>query len=115
MDTAFICTWKVPFPGREAAALALGADSNEFWGKLAADGHCTEPEWFFHPAGWGMWMVKGDRSVLTPLVHGAESRMMMSRGNLPLDSWQYALAETAEGADRYMTQYATVANDIGVI
>jgi hypothetical protein len=115
MDTAFMVTWKVPFPGREAAALQLGADSGEYWGKIAAEGVVSEPEWFFHPAGWGMWMVKGDRSTLTPLVHGETSREFLARGQLLLDSWQYALAETGSGADRYLAQYGTSAATLGVI
>lgn len=115
MDCAFVVTWKAPYPGREAGALAFAAESDTYWSSISDDGLCTPPEYFFHPAGWGMWMVKGERAVLTELVHGTESRRLLARGQLLLDSWEYALAETGSGAERYMADYGTQAADIGVL
>jgi len=106
MDTAFVTTWKIPFPGREMKALELGAQSGEYWGKQAAEGRCTAPEWFFFPNGTGMWMVKGERRVLEDLVNGDEVRRLLVRGSLLLEDWQYMFVETASGAERLMGQYA---------
>lgn len=115
MDCAFIVTWSAPYPGREAAALDFAADSDAYWSSIAADGRCTPPEWFFHPAGWGMWMVKGERAVLTELVHGEQSRRLLARGQLLVRSWEYALAETGAGAERYMADYGAQAAEIGLL
>jgi hypothetical protein len=42
--------------------LDFAAQSVEFWSKQAAEGRCTEPEWFFFPDGVGHLMVEGDRA-----------------------------------------------------
>ena len=115
MDTALVITWKVPFPGREKQALELGAQADEYWGKQAAAGRCTEPEWFFLPAGWGMWMVKGERRDLEDLLQSDESRRLLARGTLLLQDWQYALAEAGSGAERFMTDYGTIGGELGII
>jgi hypothetical protein len=111
MDTAFVITWKVPFPGREQQALELAAESEEFWGKQAADGRCTAPEWFFFPTGLGMWMVKGESAVLYELLNSDEVRRFLARGTLLLQDWQWSFAETGSGAERFMAGYgAELAN-----
>jgi len=107
MDTALVITWKVPFPGRERRALELAAQSAEYWGKQAGEGRCTSPEWFFLPNGVGMWMVKGERSVLEELLSSAEARRLLVRGSLLLEDWQYALADTGRRAQQFMEHYAT--------
>ena len=107
MDTALVITWKVPFPGREKKALELGAQSEEYWGKQAAEGRCTAPEWFFLPNGTGMWMVKGERRALEELLNGDEARRLLLRGSLLLEDWQFTFAETGSGAERFMGQYAS--------
>jgi len=63
MDCAFIVTWKMPFPGREKAALDVAREVDAYWGRLAAEGKCSEPEWFFY-SDRGMWMVKVDANTL---------------------------------------------------
>ena len=106
MDAAFVTTWRVPFPGREQKALELAGESAEFWGKQAAEGRCTAPEWFFFPNGVGMWMVKGERTVLEGLVNSDEARRLLVRGNLFLQDWQYTFAETGSAAEQFMAAYA---------
>ena len=78
MDTAFITTWKVPFPGREKQALEMAAQADDYWGKHASEGRCTTPEWFFLPSGWGMWMVKGERRALQELAESDEARRLLA-------------------------------------
>jgi hypothetical protein len=106
MDAAFMTTWKVPYPGREQQALEFAVQSAEFWGKQAADGRCTEPEWFFFPEGVGHLMVKGDRVVLEELVNSDDVRRLLARGMLLLQDWQYALGDTGSAAERFITDYA---------
>ena len=107
MDAAFVTTWKVPFAGREQKALEFAAQAEEFWGKQAAEGRCTTPEWFFFPNGMGMWMIKGDRAVLAELVNSDEARRLLVRGNLFLEDWQYTFADTGSAAEQFMATYAT--------
>ena len=106
MDCAFVGMWKVPFPGREQKALELGAESAEFWGKQAADGRCTTPEWLFFPNGLRMWMVKGERDVLDRLVNSAEARRLLVRGNVLMQDWQYMFAETGSAVEQFLAEWA---------
>ena len=115
MDTALIITWKIPFPGREKQALEFAADADSFWGKQAADGKCTSPEWFFLSSGMGMWMVKGERRVLGELVASEEATHLLVRGNLLLQDWQYTLADTGSAAERFMGEYASIGGQLGII
>lgn len=106
MDCALIITWKVPFPGREQHALQLGAEADGYWGRLAADGKCSSPEWYFCPTGTGMWIVKGERRVLEDILEGDEARRLLEKGMLLLQDWQWNLVETGNAAQRFMTEYA---------
>lgn len=115
MDAALVISWKVPFPGREKHALEFAAEADQHWGKLASEGKCTQPEWFFMPDGWGMWMIKGERRVLEELVQSQESRRLVAKGTLLLDGYHWALAEAGGGAQRYMTDYATVGAEVGIL
>lgn len=115
MNAALIVTWKVPFPGREGQALGFAAESNEYWGKLAADGKCTAPEWYFLPDGWAMWIVRGDRQVLDELIAAEPTAKLLVRGLLLMEGWQYRLAETGSGAERFMTGYAAVGSELGLL
>ena len=114
-DSAFVITWRSPFPGREGSALAYAADADVHWSKQAAEGRCTEPEWLFHPDGWGMWMVRGVHEELDRLVQQDESKMLIARGTLLLDGFQYAIAPAGRGADRYVTNYAAIASELGLL
>ncbi len=106
VDCALVITWKVPFPGRERHALQLAAEADEHWGRFAAEGRCTTPEWYFCPNGVGMWIVKGERRVIEDLVDGDGSRRLLEKGMLYLQDWQWTLAETGSGAQRFMSEYA---------
>lgn len=111
MDCAFITTWKVPFPGRERQALAFAQEAFEYWEKQAADGRCTAPEWFFTP-GSGMWMVKGERTELERLANEPAARHLQTQGLLLMQDWSCAFADTAEGAQRFIADYAATANSL---
>ena len=89
-----------------AARVAAGTAPTGVWGKQAAEGRCTTPEWFFFPNGQCMWMVKGERRVLEELVNGDETRRQLTRGNLLLRDLEYMLVDTGSAADRVMGQYA---------
>jgi hypothetical protein len=81
MDAAIVLTWSAPFPGREKKTLEFVAQADEYWGKRAAEGRCTQPEWFFLPTGGGMWMVKGERRVLEELIQTDEARRLLVKGS----------------------------------
>jgi hypothetical protein len=51
MKAAMVAKWTTPVPGQEKAAFAYGREVDDFFGKKAAEGLCTEPKWFWAPTG----------------------------------------------------------------
>jgi hypothetical protein len=78
-----------PVPGREKDALDYAAEAEEYWGKLAADGKCTAPEWFVTIGGKGLWMVKGERAVLESYALSDAGRGLLAKGDLLLDDFDF--------------------------
>lgn len=115
MDSALIVRWSVPVPGRERRALELAAESNDFWGKQAADGRCTVPEWFFAPDGAGTWIVRGERNVLEVLAFNGQGRTILAKGQLLLQDWTVVLAMTGRGAEQEMATWAAAGEELGLL
>ena len=109
MKYAFVVTWKAPYPGREQLALDYGYEVAEYWGKLAAEGKCTEPEMFLFPDGHGMWMVKGEFETLERLWLAEKAQHLLVRGQWLLDGFGYEFVLTGDTVDRYLALY----NEVG--
>ncbi len=114
MDTALITKWVTPFPGREKRALEYAAEVSDHWGKLAADGKCTEPE-FFYFGDSGMWMTKGKRDELLELTYTDESRRLLAKGRFLLQGFTWELAATGSDAEQTMLAYGRVAEEYGTV
>jgi hypothetical protein len=91
-----------PGAGREAQAVAHVAAAEEHWGKLAADGRCSTPEWYFQSEGWSFWIVKGERQSLLDVMAEDATAEMLTRGMFVMDGWQYRLAASGDGAAAFM-------------
>lgn len=115
MDSAIVVTWNVPIHGREKEALDYGVEVNEHWGKLAADGKCSDPEMFFFSDGHGEWMVKGNSDVLLKLFMSPENRRLTTKGSLLLDGFRYDFVRTGPASDAYMLEYAELGQELGII
>ena len=114
MDAAFVVSWATPHLGREKMALDYGAEVNEYWGGLAAEGKCSQPEMFFFSRGTGQWMVKGDRDTLQSLVMAEPSQRLLAKGALLLQDFAFDLAIAGKASDDYMVTYAGVAQELGI-
>jgi hypothetical protein len=114
MDSALIVTWRTPIPGREKAALDYAVEVNEYWGKLAADGKCSEPEMFFL-SDYGMWMVKGTTDTLWQLYGAEASQRLLRKGQLLLDHFTYELVKTGDAAAGFMLQFADLAKELSLL
>lgn len=112
MKYAYVVTWKGAVPGREKFALDYGREVEEYWGKFAADGKCSEPETFFFPDGHGMWMVKGDFETLERLWMTDEAQHMLVKGRWLLEDFGYEFVRTGDAADQYMTFFADVGREL---
>lgn len=112
MKYAYVVTWKGPVTGREMKALEYGAEVQTYWGKLAAEGKCSEPEMFFFPQGHGMWMIKGEFQTLEELWLTDESQHLLAKGYWLLEDFGYEFARTGDSADQYMVDFADVGKEL---
>ena len=114
MDSALVATWRTSVPGREKSALDYGLEVNEYWGKLAADGKCSEPEMFFF-SGHAMWMVKGAPDTLGQLYGADATQRLLTKGQLLLEEFASELVKTGNAANEFLLQYAGVGQELGLI
>lgn len=115
MEAALVITWKQPRAGREKQALEYAAESGEYWGKLASEGKCSVPDWYFLPDGWAIWIVKGERRVLEDIIAEEATARLLTRGLWLTEDWQYRLAEAGSGAEKFIGDYAAVGGQLGLL
>ncbi|HET8603676.1 MAG TPA: hypothetical protein VFM09_07085 [Marmoricola sp.] len=84
-------TWTTPVPGREKQCIDYGREVDEFWGKQAADGRCSEPEWLWASRGSSLWIVKGDVEQLLGLQMSPENQRLINKGRLLCQDFEYDL------------------------
>jgi hypothetical protein len=112
MKYAYVVTWKGSFPGRENLALEYGYEVHEYWGKLAADGKCSEPEMFIFPDGHGMWMIKGEFETLERLWMTDEAQHLFAKGRWLLDDFGYEFVRTGDAVDQFLAVFADVGKEL---
>lgn len=111
MKAASIVRWTVPVPGREKQAIEYGREVDEFWGKQAADGRCSEPEWFWAPRGESYWIVKGDLEQLLMISATPESQRLLYKGQLLMQDFGYDLY--VHGREEALKPFEDVAKELG--
>lgn len=114
MKYAYVVTWNGAVTGREMKAIEYGAEVQEYWGKLAAEGKCTEPEMFFFPDGHGMWMVKGDFQMLEELWFTETSQTLLVKGAWLLEDFGYEFVRTGDSADQFLAFFADVGKELAL-
>ena len=87
MKAAVVVSWTVPKVGREKQSIAYAREVDEVWGKFAADGKCSEPEWFWATRGHSLWIVKADYETLLGLM--AETMDLTRKGQLLVDDFEF--------------------------
>ncbi len=115
-NAALVFSYGVPVPGREAKALQNFADAQVLFGKLAADGRCSEPEIFHHGYGGGMMIVKAeDAAVLHDILTMDEARRAMSTASFTSTEFMYEMYTTGEALVDNMTMYAGIGTELGYL
>lgn len=116
MDTALVFTWTGPVVGREAKAIDLFAESKDFFGKLAADGKCSELEVFFSPsAPFNFAMVRGSLVSIFEFIDTDEFRTFADKCYFLLEGWHYFTFVTGEQTQPFVERFAAVATELGYI
>lgn len=91
MKAAMVAKWTTPVPGREKAAFAYGREVDDFFGKKAAEGLCTEPKWFWAPTGESLWFVEGEFDALLGISAMPEAQKFQVKGQILLQDWGYSI------------------------
>ncbi len=94
MKAAMVVKWTAVVPGREKAAIAYGRAVDEFFGKKAAEGLCTEPKWFWPPTGESLWFVEGEFDALLGISATPEAQKFQLMGSILLQDWGYDICLT---------------------
>ena len=112
MDSAIVFTYTRPHPGREAAAFEVFEDALTFFGKLAADGKCLEPEVFVGPHAKGVLVVKGERDALRAIIDTEDFTRFYLRAGYAVPDIGYEMYEFGEGVTTLMGLWATVGKEL---
>ena len=116
MDTALVFTWTGSVVGREAKVVDLWSESRDFFGKLAADGKCSELEVFFSPsAPFNFAMVRGPLTSILEIVDSEAFRGLANKCLFLLEDWHYYTFVIEEETQSFVDLYATVGSDLGYI
>lgn len=116
MDAAMIVSWKLPFPGREKEALDYAREVNEYWGKLATEGKCSQPEIFFsETGGHGLWIIKGDRDTLETLLIAEVSERLAVKGELLLQDFTCEIVKAGKASEEHLLRYAGVGHELALV
>lgn len=115
-NAALVFSYGVPVPGREAAALENFADAQAFFGKLAADGKCAEPEIFHHGFGGGMMILRAETPlVLHEILMMEEGRKLLATASFTTKEFRYGMYLTGEELAESMTRYAAIGTELGYL
>jgi len=115
-NAALVFSYGVPVPGREEAALENFADAQTFFGKLAADGRCAEPEVFHHGYGGGMMIIKAETpEILHEIMMMDEARKSLTTASFTSTDFRYEMYITGEELAESMSRYAGIGTELGYL
>jgi hypothetical protein len=113
-NTAVIFFYGVPVAGREAKAFETFNDAATFFGKLAADGKCAEPEMFHYGFGGGMMIVRAASiEDLFEMLERDESRKIIAAATYTVTDFRYEIFFTGERMMENMGNWAQVGAELG--
>jgi hypothetical protein len=113
MKAAIITEWTSPYPGREAQAMELVAECNDFYGKLAADGKIEPPEWYLGTAGKHYFIIRGELEELLEIQQLPGNKKIVAKSHLINDGFAYSVYQTGEAAEEEMMGWASTAAELG--
>ena len=113
MKAAFVVKFTAAVPGREKAAIAYAREVDDFWGKKAAEGLCTEPKWFWAPAGESMWFVEGEYEALLGTFAIPEAQKFLVMGPILVEGFGWALYQV--GREEMFGPYEETLKELKII
>ena len=96
-NAALVTTWLHPSRGREGKALESFTDFLTYWGKMAADGKCEEPEVFFAADGSkGFAVVRGPSDVLNAARETEDYERLTQRAQFTVEDLRTEMYVTGD-------------------
>ena len=116
-DAAMVTSWTGTIPGREGKALEGFTDFLTYFGKLAADGKCQEPEPFFSVDGSnGFAIVRGKSDVLQAATETEDFEKLINKAQLTVKDLRTQVYYTGdEEVQRAIRLYAETAHELGYL
>ena len=115
-NTALVFSYGLPVAGREAKALEAFADGQAFFGKMAADGLCAEPELFHHGFGGGMMIVRAETyEKLFDILEMEEAKRLIDVCMFAVQDFEFAFMHTGELLMENMGTFAKVGTELGYL
>ena len=115
MNSALVFTYTRAFPGREEQAFEAFQDAMTFFGKLAVDGKCLEPEVFIGPFGKGVMVIKGDRDQLRWILDSEDFMPMYMKAAYAVPDIGYELYYFGDDVIELMGIWSTVGKELGYV
>lgn len=113
-NAALVFFYGVPVPGRESKAMDNFTDAVTFFGKLAADGKCAEPEMFHYGFGGGMMIVRGPSAEdLFEILGSDDARRLTAAATFVSTDFKYELMFTGERLMDNMANWTAVGSGLG--
>jgi hypothetical protein len=114
-DIALVTTWGASVRGREAKSIEVFMDALTFWGKLAADGKCSEPDVYYaDDDSNGMLIVKGKSDVLREITDSDEFTKLVAKAQMIAEDLKIHTYLTGdEEIQRGTRIFAEAGNELG--
>jgi hypothetical protein len=112
MKVALVFTSGQPVVGREAWAIDHGRAADAFWRSAAAEGKCSEPEWFWSSTAPAMTIVKGEAEDMHMLMATPEWQRLIMAAPLLIQnfSWEWRMC----GFDPLFSQFEAAVKEMGL-
>lgn len=91
MKAALVTTFGSPIPGREHLAIEYARQVDDYWGKVAALGICSEPEWYWASRGHNIWVTRGEMEDLMDQLLSPVGVWLMNKGKALVEGFGYDL------------------------
>jgi hypothetical protein len=111
VNSAIVFTYSRAHLGREGAAFEAFQDAMTFFGKLAADGKCLEPEVFLGPYAKGIMVVKGERDVLWEITNSDDFKRFYLKTAYSVPDIGFELFYFGEGTMDFMGLWSKVGKE----
>jgi hypothetical protein len=113
MKAAMVVKFTTAVPGREKAAIAYAREVDDFYGKKAAEGLCTEPKWFWASAGENMWIIEGEYEALLGILAMPEAQKLLVMGPILVQGFAHGLYQV--GREEMFGPYEGTLKELKII